>query len=79
MAEKKSKARRTLRLNKYPVQAYLEKEQMDGLDELSKRTRVAKQIYIREGIDYVLKRYSPGNIMKLYIRQLAEKQRKGKS
>ena len=36
---------------------YLEIPQLERLDELSAKTRVAKSAYIREGIDLLLQKY----------------------
>ena len=36
---------------------YLEIPQIERLDKLSAKTRVAKAVYIREGIDLLLQRY----------------------
>jgi hypothetical protein len=57
MARKKTGASSKLRLIKIPVQAYLEPEQAEALRELSERTRVPQQVYIREGINHVLEKY----------------------
>jgi ribbon-helix-helix protein len=46
------------RLKKTQIAAYLEPEQMAALKELTARTRVPMQAYLREGLDYVLKKYS---------------------
>ncbi len=37
---------------------YMEIEQIERLKELSAQTRVPQAAYIREGIDYVLKKHS---------------------
>lgn len=57
MAPKKTGAQKRLRLIKISVQAYLEPEQVKALRELSVRTRVPQQVYIREGVDAVLAKY----------------------
>ena len=36
---------------------YLEKEQIKRLDKLSAMTRIAKAVYIREGLDLLLQKY----------------------
>jgi len=56
-ARKKTSASSKLRLVKVPVQAYLEPEQARALKELSVRTRVPQQAYLREGIEHVLAKY----------------------
>lgn len=61
------KASSKLRLQKIPVQAYLEPAQSKALKELSERTRVPQQVYLREGVDYVLNRYAPGVSFMLQI------------
>ena len=45
------------RLKKAFLSLYLEPEQATALRSLSKRTRVAQQIYLREAVDMVLARY----------------------
>ncbi|MBW8077357.1 MAG: ribbon-helix-helix domain-containing protein [Gallionella sp.] len=37
---------------------YLEPEQASALAALSERTRVPKQVYLREGLDLILAKYS---------------------
>ena len=37
---------------------YMDIEQIERLKELSAQTRVPQAVYIREGIDYVLKKHS---------------------
>jgi hypothetical protein len=54
MKAKKSSASTKLRLVKIPVQAYLEPEQAAKLKALSERTRVPQQVFLREGVEYVL-------------------------
>jgi predicted DNA-binding protein len=36
---------------------YLDPDRSELLDELSKATRVPKQVYLREGLDDLLKKY----------------------
>jgi hypothetical protein len=67
MASKRTKTSIKLRLKKVPVLAYLEPEQAAELKALSERTRVPQQVYIREGIDWVLDRHSPENMFKRFI------------
>lgn len=57
MARKKSAQQERLRLVKVPTVVYLEPEQAEALELLCKRTRVSKQVYMREGIDLVLTKY----------------------
>jgi hypothetical protein len=45
------------RLKKIQLALYLDPEQHGRLKALSKETRVAAQIYLREGLDYVLDKY----------------------
>ena len=45
------------RLKKSQVSVYVEPEQAATLRELSRRTRVPQQVYLREGLDLVLQRY----------------------
>lgn len=45
------------RLLKEQIALYLEPEQAAALRELSARTRVPQQVYLREGLDWVLKKY----------------------
>lgn len=45
------------RLLKEQVALYLEPEQAAALRELSARTRVPQQVYLREGLGWVLKKY----------------------
>jgi hypothetical protein len=47
----------TERLLKTQIAVYLEPAQAVGLKELSLRTRRAQQVYVREGVDYVLAKY----------------------
>jgi Ribbon-helix-helix domain len=51
----KAKQSSKQRLVKVPVQAYLEPAQAAELKALSERTRVPQQVYLRDGIDYILK------------------------
>lgn len=46
-----------LRLKKAFLSLYLEPEQAEQLKALSERTRVPQQVYLREGVDLVLKKY----------------------
>ena len=41
-----------------PWSFHFETKQLEKLRELSKRTRVPQSVFIREGLDYILKRYS---------------------
>ena len=45
------------RLKKIQVALYLDADQVDALKILSLKTRVPQQVYLREGLDYVLKKY----------------------
>jgi hypothetical protein len=45
------------RLRKSQVSVYVEPEQAAALRELSKRTRIPQQVFLREGVDLVLQRY----------------------
>lgn len=45
------------RLKKMQVALYLDAEQLDALKVLSGKTRVPQQVYLREGLDYVLAKY----------------------
>ena len=45
------------RLKKRQIPCYLESEQLDDLRRLSKTTRVPLQVFLREGVDLVLKNY----------------------
>ena len=49
--------RQRLKLHKIPFLAYLEPEQREELRNLSLRTNVPQQVYIREGLSLVLKRH----------------------
>ncbi|HFD31886.1 MAG TPA: ribbon-helix-helix domain-containing protein [Gammaproteobacteria bacterium] len=46
---------------KKTVNAHLEQEQIERLDKLHEKTRVPRQVYIREGIEMVLKKYEGKN------------------
>jgi predicted DNA-binding protein len=48
------------RLKKTQTAMYMEPEQMDALKALSARTRVPMQVYLREGLEHVLKKYGKG-------------------
>ena len=54
MPIKKKKTKKT-------INAHLEQEQIEQLKKLHEKTRVPMQVYIREGIDMVLKRYKGKN------------------
>ena len=41
-----------------PWSFHFETKQLEKLRELSKRTRVPQSVFVREGLDYVLKKYS---------------------
>lgn len=45
------------RLKKIQIAMYLDIEQLEALRGLSGKTRVPMQEYLREGLDYVLKKY----------------------
>lgn len=45
-------------MNKQRVLVGFEPHQIENLRKLSEKTRVPVQVYIREGVDMVLKRYS---------------------
>jgi hypothetical protein len=45
------------RLRKSALPLYVEPEVAEELKALSERTRVPQQVYLREGVDYVLKKY----------------------
>jgi hypothetical protein len=55
MATGKSSSRD--RLRKLQLAVYLDAEQVDALKVLSLKTRVPQQVYLREGLDYVLTKY----------------------
>ncbi len=69
MARKKTAAQEMLRLKKVPTTVYLEEEQAKALKELSERTRVPQQAFIREGVDYVLRRYRMGGGIELLMQR----------
>jgi predicted DNA-binding protein len=46
------------RLKKVVISVYVEPEQKAALDKLSKQTRVPTAIYLREGVDLVLKKHA---------------------
>jgi hypothetical protein len=46
------------RLRKTQVALYLDEDQMVALKALSAKTRVPQQVYLREGLDLILKMYS---------------------
>jgi hypothetical protein len=45
------------RLKKMQIALYLDADQLDALKVLSSKTRVPMQVYLREGLDFVLKKY----------------------
>lgn len=45
------------RLKKVQLALYLDSDQVDALKVLSLKTRVPQQVYLREGLDYVLAKY----------------------
>ena len=45
------------RLKKTPLSLYLDPPQAKALRELSARTRVPAQAYLREGLDHILAKY----------------------
>jgi hypothetical protein len=45
------------RLKKQLLSLYAEPEQATALRQLSERTRVPVQVYLREGVDYVLRKH----------------------
>lgn len=51
------------RLLKHQMALYLEPEQSIALRELSRRTGLPQQVYLREGLDWVLKKYRGGRNM----------------
>jgi hypothetical protein len=55
---KRRKPNSSDRLKKTQIAMYLEPEQAEALKELHRRTRVPMQVYLREGLDYVLRRYA---------------------
>ena len=57
MAEKRSGASSKLRLQKIAASIYLDKPQAKELKALSDRTRIPQQVYLREGVDFVLAKY----------------------
>jgi predicted DNA-binding protein len=67
MALKRSKTSIRLRLKKVPVLAYLEPEQVTALKALSERTRVPQQVYLREGVEWVLEKHNRPAPIKRYI------------
>lgn len=56
--------RQRLKLHKIPFLAYLEPEQRDELRALSQRTNVPQQVYLREGLNLVLKKHREANLSK---------------
>jgi hypothetical protein len=52
-----AKRARKSRLKKAALPFYPEPESAQQLRELSARTRVPQQVYLREGLDYVLDKY----------------------
>ena len=53
-----AKAKRNAnRLKKSALPLYVEPEIAEELRALSERTRVPQQVYLREGVDLVLKKY----------------------
>ena len=46
------------KLKKKQLPLYLEPEQYEQLKKLHEETRVPMQVYLREGLDMVLKKYS---------------------
>jgi hypothetical protein len=53
----KSKRATKSRLKKATLPFYAEPERAQQLRELSARTRVPQQVYLREGLDLVLEKY----------------------
>ena len=45
------------RLKKMQIAMYLEVEQLEALRALSGKTRIPMQSYLREGLEYVLKKH----------------------
>jgi hypothetical protein len=54
---KKSSSSSKLRLLKIPASVYLEPEQAKELKALSVRTRTPQQVYLREGVQFVLAKH----------------------
>ncbi len=54
MAKKNSSK---LRLKKAQLSFYPEPEQYEALKQLSAKTRVPQQAYLREGLEYILAKY----------------------
>ena len=52
--------RQRLKLHKIPFLAYLDPEQREELRDLSLRTHVPQQVYLREGLNWVLQKYRSG-------------------
>ncbi len=48
------------RLKKVFLSLYLEPEQAEALKKLSDKTRIAQQVYLREAVDMLLKKYKVG-------------------
>jgi hypothetical protein len=46
------------RLQKTQLALYVEPEAAEALKELSERTRVPQQVYLREGLDAILAKYA---------------------
>ena len=42
---------------KKPISVSLEEDQVERLDELSRRTRIPRSVLVREGVESVLTRY----------------------
>lgn len=48
---------RTMATLKRPISVSLDEEQIERLDDLSKRTRIPRSVLVREGVEAVLARY----------------------
>ena len=45
-------------MNKRVIRSiYFDREKLSNLEKLSAKTRVSKSVYMREGVDLVMKRY----------------------
>ena len=56
------------RLKKTQIAAYLEPEQAKALKALSARTRVPMQVYLRDGLDLILKQEQQSVIKKKAVK-----------
>ena len=57
MTTKKPRGPSHERLKKVQLALYLDSDQVEALKVLSLKTRIPQQVYLREGLDYILKLY----------------------